>query len=121
DLEVQVRAEAVTRAADVADYVALPDLLAARRCDRALVGVRGREAVAVVDHDEVAVALLPAAVDDRARGRGADRRAVRDADVDPLVHPAPAPAERTRDGAVDGPDQPARGGRPRRGAAGRLP
>ena len=42
---------------------------------------------------------------------------VADADVDPLVHAAPAPAERARDRAVHRPDQ--AGGRRRRGRAAR--
>ena len=42
-----------------------------------------------------------------------DRRAVADADVDPLVHAPPAPAERARDRAGDRPDQAGR--RRRRG------
>ena len=105
-LEVEVRPEAVAGTADVTDHVALAHLLAARDRDRALMAVGGREVAAVVDHHEVAVALLPAAVDDRAAGGGVDRRAVADADVDPLVHPSPAPAERARDRPLHRPDQP---------------
>ena len=65
----------------------------------------------MVDDDEVAVAAHPAGVDDRAR---TPRRAIGvpygDADVDALVHAAPAPAEAARDRAVDRPDEPARRG-----------
>ncbi len=53
----------------VADRGALPDEQAR------VVGVGGREAVAVVDHDEVPVARHPAGVDDRARGGRVDRGA----------------------------------------------
>src|SRR5689334_15239226 len=97
DLEVQVRAEAVAGAPDVADRLALRDLLAAADGDRRLVAVGGRQAAAVVDDHEVPVPALPAAVDDRPGGGGVDGRAVADADVDALVHAAPAPAERARD------------------------
>ena len=82
--------------------------------------VRGCEVAAVVDHDEVAVARFPAAVDDRAAGGGVDRRAVADADVDPLVHAPPAPAERARDRALNRPDQPRRRRRLRRRPLSRL-
>src|SRR5258705_12965421 len=105
NFEMKVRAGAVTGAADVADHVALGDLLAARDGDRALMAVGGRKVAAVVDHDEVAVSRLPTAVDDRARRRGLDRRAHSDSDVDPLMHAPPAPAERARDRAVHPPDQ----------------
>src|SRR5207248_4666918 len=118
-LEVEVRAGAVSRASDVADHVALVHLLAAGDRDRALVTVGGREVAAVVDHDEVAVAGFPAAVDDRPARGGPDRGAIADADVDALVHAPPAPAERARDRAVDRPDQAGRGGS--RGRASRLP
>ena len=84
---------------------ALRDLLADGDGDPRLVAVGGREAAAVVDHDEVAVAAEPAGVDHGAgRGRG-DRRAVRGTEVDPLVHPAPAPAERARDRRAHRPDR----------------
>ena len=66
----------------------------------------------MVDHDEIAVARLPAAVDDRPGCCRMDRRAVADADVDALVHPAPAPAERAGDRPGDGPDQSGRRRRP---------
>src|SRR4051812_14192626 len=92
-LEVEVRAEAVPGAADVADYLPLGDLGAVPDREARLVAVRSREAAAVVDDDQVAVAALPASRDDRAGGGGADRRPVADADVDALVHPSPAPAE----------------------------
>src|SRR5262245_333202 len=64
DLEVQVWAEAVPRAAHVADHVALAYALAAADRDRRLVAVGGRDPAPVVDRDEVAVAAHPAAVDD---------------------------------------------------------
>ena len=66
DLEVEMGPRAVPGAADVSDHLALAHLLAAGDRDRALVPVGRREVAAVVDHDEVAVARLPAAVDDGA-------------------------------------------------------
>src|SRR5262249_39119701 len=114
-LEVQVRAEAVPGAADVPDHVALVHVLAAGDGDRALGAICGREVAAVVDHRQVAVTRLPAAVDDRAARRGVNRRPIAHADVDSLVHPAPAPPERARDRPAHGPDEP---GRRRRRVAG---
>ena len=81
-LEVQVRTGAEAGAAGVADHVALRDVLVAAHRDARLVPVRGREAVVVVDDDEVPVAGLPAAVDDRPRRGSVDRRALGNADVD---------------------------------------
>ena len=60
---------------------------------------------AVVDHDEVPVAAHPAGADHGPGRRGATTGSRRDADVDPLVHPAPAPAEAARDHAVHRPDE----------------
>src|SRR5581483_12335931 len=73
-LEMEVRPEAVPGAADVADRLALAHVLAARDGDLRLVAVGSGEVAAVVDHDEVAVAALPPAVDDGAGGGGGDRR-----------------------------------------------
>src|SRR3954469_4690129 len=92
-LEVEVRPGGVAGGADVADYLALGDLLAAADGDARLVAVCRRDPAAVVDHREVAVALHPAAVDDDA-GRGRmDGRSGRRAEVDALVDRAPAGAE----------------------------
>src|SRR5215211_5858468 len=103
-LEVDVRAEAVARAADVPDRLALRHGAAADREAR-LVGIGRRQPAAVVDDDQVAVAAHPAGVDDDAgRGRG-DRSPIPDGDVDSLVHAAPAPPERAHDGSADRPDQ----------------
>src|SRR5947207_5861217 len=102
---MEVRAEAVAGAADVADRLALGDDLADRDGNPGLMAVRGRDPAAMVDCDEVAVAGHPARVDDAPRRCGMDGRSVADADVDPFVHPAPAPAERARDRAVDRPDE----------------
>src|SRR5262249_45754418 len=75
---------------------------------------------AVVDHRQVPVALLPAAVDDDARGRGVDGRPVGGPEVDAVVMRAPAAAERARDRRAHGPGETARPGRRRaRGGAGR--
>src|SRR5581483_5750871 len=104
-LEVEVRPRRVARRADVADDLALSDALADRYGDSRLVAVRGREAAAVVDHDEIAVPALPACVDDDAGRRGGNRRPVGGAEVDTLVHPAPTPAERARDRRAHRPDE----------------
>ena len=61
----------------------------------------------MVDHDEVPVARFPAAVDDRAGRGGVDRRAVARRRCRCLVHAAPAPAERARDGPCTGQIRPA--------------
>ena len=74
-------------------------------------GVRRREAVPVVDDDEVPVAAEPARVDDGARRGCPDRRPGRRGDVDALVHAAPAHPEAAHDGPVHGPDEPGGGGR----------
>src|SRR5438132_7231288 len=111
NLEVEVRAEAMARTADVADHLALGDILAAGDGDLRLVGVRGGQAVVVVDRDEVAVPLHPTAVHDRTGGGGVNRSAGGGADVDPGVQAAPAHAERARDRSLHGPDQPRRGRR----------
>src|SRR5215207_6118624 len=92
DLEVHVWAEAVARAAHVADHLALRDGATADGEAR-LVRVRGREPAAVVDDDQVPVAAHPPCVDHDARSGRGDRRAVPGGDVDSLVHPSPAPAE----------------------------
>ncbi len=81
-----------------------------------VVGVRGREAVSVVDDDEVPVAAHPAGVDHRPGGSGADGRSQRHGDVDALVHAPPARAEPARDRARDRPaEQAAARGRDDRG------
>src|SRR6476661_6988850 len=105
---MEVRAGAVAGTADEADHVALRDLLPTGDGDPALMPVGGREVTTVVEHDEVAVALFPAAVDDRSGRGGVNRRSVGDADVDALVHASPSPAERARDRPADRPDQPSR-------------
>src|SRR5205807_5328074 len=72
NLEMQMRAEAVPRAPDVADHLALRDA-AATDGERRLVRVRRRETAAVVDDREVPVAAHPAGEDDgtaRRRGNG---------------------------------------------------
>ena len=70
-----------------------------------LVAVRGREAAAVVDHGQVSVATEPPGVDDASGRGGRDRGPVGGTEVDPLVHSAPAPAERARDRRADWPAQ----------------
>src|SRR5439155_19902150 len=112
DFEVQVRPEASARAVAVADHLSLGDVRTGADGESLLVGVRGGEPVAVVDDDDVAVALLPAGDDDRPGGRRVDRGAGGDGDVDALVHPADAAEaavpERADDRAVHRPDEPAR-------------
>src|SRR5262245_31231382 len=117
DLEMQVRPEAVARAADVAEHLALRDGAAADR-DARLVGVAGREPTAVVDDHEVPVAAHPAGEDHGPARRRVNRRPVADADVDPRVHAAPAQPEAAHDRAADRPDEPA--GRRRRVVARRA-
>src|SRR5262249_7191764 len=103
DLEMEVRTEAVAGAADVADHLALRDVCAAPDREAGLVRIGGREAAAVVDDDDVPVALLPAGHDDCAGRRGVNRRPVADADVDPFVHAADAGQTAVAEGADDGP------------------
>src|SRR5262245_14392021 len=110
-LEMEMRAEGVPGGADLAEHFALADLLAVRDVDPLLVPVGRRDAAAVVDDHEVAVAAHPAGVDDRAARGCPDRCPGADTDVDALVHAAPAIAERARDRPVDRPDEAARRGR----------
>src|SRR4051794_40082346 len=61
NLEVQVAAGGVTGSAQLADALALGDLLAQRNADRLEVVVGGLQAAAVLDHDAVSAAAdLPA-------------------------------------------------------------
>src|SRR5215211_8132593 len=110
-LEVEMAAGRMACRADGADRLALRDGAAAHVEGR-LVAVRGREAAAVVDDGDVAVAVHPAGVDDRARGGRVDRGPAGGSDVDTFVHAAPTPAEAARDWADDRPDQATGGGRP---------
>ena len=119
DLEVQVRAGRVARVAGVADDLALADALADRDRDPRLVAVARGDAAAVVDAGVVAVAAGPAGDRDGAAVGGAQRRALRDGDVDAGVEPAPAVAERRGERAVDRPDEAARALPDRRRRAGR--
>ena len=113
---MQVRPGDVAGGSDERHGLALRDRLADADEDRRRVCVRGREAVAVVDDDEVAVSAEPAGIDDRAGGGGAIRSAVRTSDVDALVHPPPAHPEAADDHPVARPDEPC--GRWLAGAAG---
>src|SRR5687767_14337223 len=85
-LEVQMIAEAVAGAADVADEVALGQD-AARWCgaETRLVGVAGGDPPAVVEAGVVAVAADPALGSDPAGGGGVDRGSRWDCDIDPGV------------------------------------
>ena len=77
--------------------------------EHGIMPVARREAVAVVDFDEVAVAIDPAGHGDLAGRRGADRRAVVDGDVQAFMEARAtadgiaAIAEIRRNGTVDGP------------------
>src|SRR5687767_7575927 len=102
-LEVQVVAEAVAGAADVADHLALAHRRAVRGGEARLVGVAGGQAAGVLDAGVVAVAADPAHEDHAAPVRGVDRRATRHRDVDPGVQPPPAHPESRDDRAVHGP------------------
>src|SRR4051812_29653813 len=109
-LEVDVRSEAVPRAARGADDLPLGHALADGDPDARLVAVARGERAAVVDAGVVAVAADPAGDDHAAALGRVDRGARRHRDVDAGVQAAPAHAERGDDRAVDGPDQPARAG-----------
>src|SRR5688572_1142227 len=87
-LEMQVVAEAVPGAADVADHLAAADGRAVRGREARLVGVAARQARGVLDAGVVAVAADPAHQHDAPAVRRVDRRATRDRDVDAGVQPA---------------------------------
>ena len=99
DLPVQMRAGGVAGRADIADRLALGDLLAGGHCDGAHVAVERGDAVAMVDDDTIAVAGHGAGRDDRAAVGRNDGRAVARADVHAgvvllrLVDRVVAPAE----------------------------
>src|SRR4051794_41899501 len=103
-----MRAEAKAGAVADADHLPLADLLADRDGDRLLVGVAGGDPAAVVEAGVVAVARLRTRDRDGAGGGGLDRRAARDAAVDAggTALPGALVAERRRDRAVHGPDNP---------------
>src|SRR3954467_10125138 len=110
-LEMEVRPEAVARAAHVADNAALRDGGAHPDPDRGLVPVSGGQPSAVIDDGEVAVAFHPACVDDGSRGGRVNRRAARGGNVDAGMERAvavrkTARPERARDRSLNGPDQP---------------
>src|SRR5829696_6338723 len=119
-LEVQVVAEAVPGAADVADHLALAHARAHRGPVARLVRVAGRERAAVVDARVVAVAAGPAQQHDAAAVGGADRRSRRHGDVDARVQAPPAHAEAGDDRPVDRPDQAPRALADRAGRAAAL-
>src|SRR5918996_149109 len=104
DLEVEVVAEAVPGAADVADHLALADAAGGQREAR-LVRVAGGDACTVVDAGVVPVAAVGRRERDRARLRGTDRGSRWNRNVDPGVQPAPAHPERGDNGTVDRPDE----------------
>src|SRR5579862_7818476 len=70
DLEMEVRARRLSRAADDADHVALADLVARTPAVLAIVRVDGRVAFVVRDDDQVPVAAQPVAVEHASRTRG---------------------------------------------------
>ena len=83
---VQMRAGGAAGRADAADDVADLDVLADAHVDRRQMAVAGRELVAVVDLDHLAVAAVPAGGDDGAGGGGAHRIAGVAAHVHAGVH-----------------------------------
>src|ERR687896_613560 len=105
-LELQVVAEAVAGAADVADHLALADGGAVRGGEARLVRVARGQAATVLDAGVVPVAADPAHQHHAPGGGRADRRAAPYRDVDPGVQAAPAHAERRDDRTVYGPDEP---------------
>src|SRR5262249_59341414 len=72
-LIVQMRAGRATGRAHASDDLAGAHALAFLDVDRGKVAVAGREPVAMVDLDHLAVAAAPPRLDDGAGGRGADR------------------------------------------------
>src|SRR5262249_46839542 len=75
-----------TGRAHASDYLAGAHALAFLDVDRGKVAVAGREPVAMVDLDHLAVAAAPPRLDDGAGGRGADRLAGLAAEVEAGVH-----------------------------------
>src|SRR5262249_12074448 len=113
NLEMEVGAEAIPRAAGIPDYLSLTNRLARGDGETRLVRVAGGETPAVVDAGVVAVAA--------ARGLGLgesggpaqgrmDRRSFRDGDIDPRVELVAgadvAGAEAGGDRPFDRPDHP---------------
>jgi hypothetical protein len=91
ELEVQVGAGAPAGAARSCDALAGLDLLTGVDAPAGEVGVQGPVALAEIDHDDVAVALVAGLLADRdhpAGLRGSDRERAQDADVDPRVRAA---------------------------------
>src|SRR5690554_2311619 len=82
-LEVQVASGGSSGGPDTCDDLANGHVLAVADADSAAhdVGVRGGEAIAVVDLDEVAVTAVPARVDDPAAGCSVDRRIAARAEI----------------------------------------
>src|SRR5205814_1735013 len=76
-LEMEVGPEAVARAADVTDHLALRHVLAGRDRVRRLVCVAGRHPAAMIDAGVVAVAAGPGGQHDGPRSGSVDRSAVR--------------------------------------------
>src|SRR5215212_9663987 len=103
-LEVHVRPEAMSGAADSPDHLALLDALPDAHPDRGLVAVTGGDAAPMLDAGVVAVAADPARDRNSAPRRGPDRCAARHGDVDAGVQPAPAHPKAGHDRAADRPD-----------------
>src|SRR5205085_35367 len=84
-LVVQVRPRRATGRADAPQWFAARDLLPDGRLDLRQVAVARRQAVAVIDLDELPIAVLPTGESDRAVGCGDHGRARRGRDVLPGV------------------------------------
>src|SRR5579884_1116171 len=82
-LVMHVRAGGAAGAAEIADLGMRPDMLADRDGEAVEMGVAGRDAVAVIDLDDLAVIVAVAGIGHRAGGGGVDRRFVRRVEIEP--------------------------------------
>src|SRR5262249_41862701 len=85
-LVVDVRTGRAAGGAEPADDLSDPDVLSNGDVDFRQMSVAGRQPVAMIDLDQLAIAAVPARDGDDARGGGADRIADVAAEIDPRVH-----------------------------------
>ena len=75
--KVEVRAGGIAGVAPDPDRLTFADMLAAARNDRSQVGIQGLVAVAMIDHDHIAIApICPTGKYDHAAVCGKDRQAI---------------------------------------------